>query len=332
MPNARPLYSLCTLEGGTRLDKLLHEALASPRSQVAQWVETGLVFVDKTKARKASKVARHSLLEIYSGQALAAPKPSESALAALHIEVIEETKDYLILNKPRNLVTHPAPSVRELTLVDYLRFHNYELSTLGGQPRCGLVHRLDKDTSGAILIAKNNESHAYFSELLKARTMGRIYLCIISPPLQQNCVVECHLGRNPTNRLKMAKLDPVRFPKARESKSEFVGVLKSRDSKYELVSVRLFSGRTHQIRVHLSTLGRYIYGDRLYSPDYLGRNYETSMLLHATLLYFDGRVFSAKLPKDLLEFLAKHFENYEEKIEANLSRWQGVLSSSLKAR
>ena len=319
------LYHFCILHDYMRLDNALQEILKISRSQASQWIEFNLVKMNEKNTKKSQILKKGSCIQIYTIKNALKEINTDELIQGLDIEVIYENSDYLILNKPRNLVVHHAPSVKEVTLTDYLSAKNYELSTINGEMRFGIVHRLDKDTSGAILVAKNNASHLRFAEMLQNRTMGRIYICVINKALQHNTFVECYMGRNPNNRLKMAKLDKEKYPFARDSKSEFRKIMESKNGVFELIGVRLFSGRTHQIRVHLSTLQRYIYGDMLYSPENLKSTYKTKMLLHAQLLYFDGNVFSAKIPKDLLKFLNENFINYESKLEAFLSQWQDEL-------
>ncbi len=320
----RLLYSFCVLHDYDRIDVALHEILKISRSQVSQWIESKLIKVNGKLAKKSRFLKKRDLIYIFSVKIQESLNIKEVP-SDLDIEVIHETDNYIIFNKPRNLVVHHAPSVKEFTFTDYLMACNYELSTINGDLRFGIVHRLDKDTSGAILVAKNNDSHLHFSNMLKNRTMGRIYICVINKPLKNNMCVECFMGRNPNNRLKMSKLDKNRFPQARDSKSEFRKIAQSNNNEYELIGVRLFSGRTHQIRVHLSTIDRYIYGDILYSPEKLKFGYKTKMLLHAKLLYFEGMVFSAKIPKDLLKFLEENFVDYESRLESCLKEWQKEL-------
>lgn len=319
------LYHFCILHDYMRLDNALQEILKISRSQASQWIESNLVKMNEKNTKKSQILKKGACIQIYTIKNTSKAINTDELINELDIEVIYENSDYLILNKPRNLVVHHAPSVKEVTLTDYLSAKNYELSTINGEMRFGIVHRLDKDTSGAILVAKNNASHLRFAEMLQNRTMGRIYICVINKALQHNTFVECYMGRNPNNRLKMAKLDKAKYPFARDSKSEFRKIMESKNGVFELIGVRLFSGRTHQIRVHLSTLQRYIYGDMLYSPENLKSTYKTKMLLHAQLLYFDENVFSAKIPKDLLKFLSENFIDHESKLEAFLSQWQDEL-------
>lgn len=325
-----------------RLDTAISEILKISRNQVINLITLNLVKVvsaDKEiKVKKSMPLSKFDKVEIYKidsknfiqnnnleGNQQYILEKNKIQLQNLEIEIISENEDFLILNKPKNLVVHSAPSVKDCTLVDYLKFKNYALSNISGEERYGIVHRLDKDTSGAILIAKNNLAHKKFSEMLRNRQMGRLYLCIISKPLKSNCIIECYMGRNPKDRLKMASLDSGEFPNARHSKSEFRKILESKCGNFEIVVARLFTGRTHQIRVHLSTINRFIYGDNLYSPKHLALGYKSKILLHASILYFDSQLFTAKIHKDLVEFMNLHFENYEYLVKKFVLGWLNEL-------
>ncbi len=151
-----------------------------------------------------------------------APKPQQKSAERLDfdIEILYEDEDLLVVNKPAGLTVHPAASVKEPTLVDWLKSRGYLLSTLGGELRAGIVHRLDKLTSGALLVAKNNAAHAALSAQLSDKSMGRIYLALIDLPLKQPCVIERPIARNPANRLKMGIV-----PGGRNAKSAFYEIL-----------------------------------------------------------------------------------------------------------
>lgn len=247
------------------------------------------------------------------------PKPLKKELD-LEIEVIFEDEDLLVLNKPPNLVVHKAPSVKEPTLVDWLEFKNYELSNLGLKERYGIVHRLDKDTSGGIVIAKNNFTHVHLSEQLKTKMMGRYYIALLSTPLKEEKMsVECYLTRNPNNRLKMIALKAAKKEKSRYSKSEFTSLLTSQNGM-DLIGAKLFTGRTHQIRAHLEYLNRHIIGDNLYGLNEALPKEEIRIMLHAYLIEFkhprseQKLRFKVPLLKDMLEYLKKVFdkENLDE--------------------
>lgn len=196
-----------------RIDEFLAKELQISKNQVLNLIKEGLVFCQKKEVKKGG-------LALKEGDAITlltpqiAPKPLKRDLD-LEIEVIFEDEDLLVLNKPPNLVVHKAPSVKEPTLVDWLESKNYELSNLGLKERYGIVHRLDKDTSGGIVIAKNNFTHVHLSEQLKTKMMGRYYIALLSTPLKEEKMsVECYLTRNPNNRLKMIALKATKKEKA----------------------------------------------------------------------------------------------------------------------
>lgn len=191
--------------------------------------------------------------------------------------------------------------------MDWLKQKNISLSTISGDERHGIVHRLDKGTSGVMVVAKTNEAHVHLAKQLEVKSMGRYYLAIIDMPLKDNLIVEKPIGRNPNNRLKMAIVQNARY-----AKSAFSKLIFSKDEKYELISCKLFTGRTHQIRVHLSSINRHILGDNLYG--FKGElNKINRFYLHAYILYLTHpktkkqMSFRANLAPDMHEFLCKNF-------------------------
>lgn len=291
--------SLCSK---LRVDHFLCEALNESKNQVNQAIKKGLVKINSKVCTKNGE-----LLKV--GDEVSFTPPSKTIQQEIsqvffeEIEVLYEDEEVLVLNKPPHLVVHSAPSVKEATLVDYLKSRGYELSNLSGEERFGIVHRLDKPTSGAIAIAKTNRAHIALSHQLKDRSMGRYYLALIDLPLKEKTEVECFMGRNPNNRLKMAKLSCGRY-----SKSTFFPLLQSKE--VSLISAKLDTGRTHQIRVHLESISRHILGDSLY-----GKKDCTSLrlMLHAYLIYFihpisQKRIFiQAPLFEDMIGFLKQNF-------------------------
>ncbi len=285
-----------------RLDKLLSLETNSSRNQIEKLIKSGLVAVDGKIVTKPSFKLLSGMSVEYSFKE--AKKESFSDID-IEIEILFEDSDILVLNKPTGLVVHPAPSVKEATLVDWLRKKDIRLSTISGEERNGIVHRLDKDTSGAILIAKSNFAHEEMSKQLQDRSMGRYYLAVVNYPLKDNCLVNKPIARNPKNRLKMAVVEG-----GKDAKTAFAKVATSSlDS--ELIAAKLFSGRTHQIRVHLGALNRYILGDKVYSPS--STTHKSRIFLHAYLLYFkhprSGELIEVQAPlfSDMREYIVDKF-------------------------
>jgi len=295
-----------------RIDKILASELDVSRNQVEKLVKDGLVSVNgKTVSKTSFKVVDGDEVsyEFKEAQKRVAP-PID-----FDVEILYEDDYLLVVNKPSGLVVHPAPSVKEPTLVDWLIHKGISLSTISGEERHGIVHRIDKETTGALVVAKTNEAHEKLSLQLQDKSMGRYYLALIDCPLKEDTIVDKPIARNPKNRLKM---DVV--PHGKSAKTAFKKLLIS-DYKVELIAAKLFTGRTHQIRVHLNTLGRHILGDDLYGfktkRDRIPRVY-----LHAYLLYLIHPVsgkrmeFTAPLFDDMTTFMTKYFDQgkIDEKI------------------
>ncbi len=202
-----------------RLDIFLSSQLGISRNQISSLIKSAAVKVNgAVQTKPGYKLSAGELVHID----YPAPAPQQTSEERLDfdIEILYEDEDLLVVNKPAGLTVHPAASVKEPTLVDWLKSRGYLLSTLGGELRAGIVHRLDKLTSGALLVAKNNAAHAALSAQLSDKSMGRIYLALIDLPLKQPCVIERPIARNPANRLKMGIV-----PGGRSAKSAFYEIL-----------------------------------------------------------------------------------------------------------
>ena len=306
-----------------RADTFLAAELNVARNQALNLIKSGLVSVNGKPLNKPS--AKLNLGDVLRIKFERSETNAAKFEAEFEVPIIYEDEDLLVLNKPANLVVHPAPSVKKPTLVDWLGAKGFLLSNLSGQSRAGIVHRLDKGTSGAIVVAKNNAAHAALSKQLSDKSMGRIYLALTDLPLKQNCTVERAIGRNPANRLKKAIVSDGRAAKSAFANllfSEFDGPVQSKNAGANLIAAKLFTGRTHQIRVHLASLNRHILGDALYGfkseKDKIGR-----VMLHAYGLYFThprtgGQMsFVAPIRDDFSEILLSKFskENIDEKID-----------------
>jgi len=300
-----------------RLDVFLSEQIGQTRSQVAQLIKQSCVYVD-------DKLVTRAGVKLKPDQNIRVDFPNQKVEEPLAIDfdvaVLYEDEEVLVINKPSGLTVHPAPSVKEPTLVDWLKHKGIRLSTISGEERHGIVHRLDKGTSGAMVIAKNNEAHEFLSQQLQDKTMGRYYLAVIAPPLKEEITqIEQPIGRSTTNRLKMACTQ-----EGKSAKTLFKALTLSLDEKNQLIAAKLFSGRTHQIRVHLESISRHIIGDHVYALSSKAEKSE-HILLHAYLIYFihpstkEKVFFKAPLDDVMQEYLEKKFdkERLDEVMEPN---------------
>jgi len=297
-----------------RLDIFLSKKLNETRNQIEQLIKKGFVTVLNKKNAKSG-------LKLIKGQKVIVKLPEVKKQEALEVDfdvpIVYEDEYFMVLNKPSGVIVHGAPSVKEATLVDWLKKQNISLSTISGDERHGIVHRLDKGTSGLIVIAKTNEAHKKLSSQLEDKTMGRYYLAIIDLPLKDDITIDKPIGRNINNRLKMGiKSD------GRLSKTSFVKLELSNNEKYELIAAKLYTGRTHQIRVHLESIQRHILGDSLYG--FKGKiDRIERVFLHAYSLYLKHPIsgeemsFNTNLPNDMKEFYTNNFKNgeYNEQID-----------------
>ena len=302
-----------TVNAPGRIGKILAHTLNVSRNQVEKLVKEGLVFVNGKKVTKTSFKVDLGDEICYT---FVEAKKRVAPPIDFDVEILYEDAYILVVNKPAGLVVHPAPSVKEPTLVDWLIHKGISLSTISGEERHGIVHRIDKETTGALVVAKDNKTHEKLSAQLEDKSMGRYYLALIDHPLKDNVVVDKPIGRNPNNRLKM---DVVAHGKS--AKTAFV---KLAQTKYdvELIAAKLFTGRTHQIRVHLNTLGRHILGDDLYGFK-SKRDKISRVNLHAYLLYLthpqsgEKMEFVAPMFDDMKQYISKYFDQSEvdEKID-----------------
>ncbi len=261
-----------------RLDIFLASQIGQTRSQIAQLIKQKCVFVnDKIVTRPGVKLKVNQIVRVEFPY----PKKELALDVDFDVEILYEDEDVLVINKPSGVTVHPAPSVKDATLVDWLKHKGIRLSTISGEERHGIVHRLDKGTSGTMVVAKNNEAHEFLSQQLQDKSMGRYYIAVLTPPLKDNLTtIEKNIGRSSHNRLKMACVESGKY-----AKTQFSTLLPSNDESTQLVACKLFTGRTHQIRVHLESMNRHILGDHIYA---IAPKQEKSerVLLHAYIIYF----------------------------------------------
>ncbi len=262
-----------------RLDTFLASEIGQTRSQIAQLIKQDCVWVDGKKVpRPGVKLKVNQTVKVEFPEA----KKEKALDVDFDVEILYEDDDVLVINKPSGVTVHPAPSVKEATLVDWLKHKGIRLSTISGEERHGIVHRLDKGTSGTMVVAKNNKAHEFLSEQLQDKSMGRYYIAVVSPPLKDDItVIESNIGRSSNNRLKMA----CGLEHGKYAKTMFKQLALSSDERSQLIACKLFTGRTHQIRVHLESMNRHILGDHIYA---LNPKVEKAqrILLHAYIIYF----------------------------------------------
>jgi 23S rRNA pseudouridine1911/1915/1917 synthase len=242
---------------GERLDAFLASRIESlSRSRAVQLIADGHVTVNERIPKKSERVSAGDVVLV----SLPAPEPSTVTPEDIPLNIIFQDEDLIVLDKPAGLVVHPAVGHARGTLVNALLHHIKDLSGIGGVMRPGIVHRLDRDTSGLMIVAKNDEAHRALSAALKKRDIRRRYLVAVWGHLAgETAEVDAPIGRSPHDRKKMAVVATGRSALTRFERLE-------RWKAADLLKAELQSGRTHQIRVHLVSIGHAVVGDELYSP------------------------------------------------------------------
>ena len=241
---------------GQRLDCYLSEALEVTRSAVQNWLEQGLVRVNGRPQEKNYRLREGDRIEAE----LPAPAPCQAVAEDIPLDIVYEDDDLLVVNKPKGMVVHPAAGNPSGTLVNALLAHcGDSLSGINGVLRPGIVHRIDKDTSGLLIVAKNDFAHQGLAEQIKAHSFDRIYEAVVCGHLREAAGrVDAPIGRHPVHRKRMAVTDRHSWQAVThyETIREYPG--------YAYIRLRLETGRTHQIRVHMASLGHPVAGDEVY--------------------------------------------------------------------
>lgn len=285
-------------DGETRLDKLISDNSELSRSAAAKLIERGFVTVgekasDKKTVLKSGEIAAVTLPE---------PEARDILPENIPLDIVYEDEDLLVVNKPKGMVVHPAAGHYSGTLVNALMFHCKDsLSGINGEIRPGIVHRIDKDTSGLLIVAKNDFAHIALSEQIKAHSFTREYQTVVCGCIKQDGTVNAPIGRAKQDRKKMC----VTAENSREAVSHYFVIRNY--AGYTHLAVRLETGRTHQIRVHLSYIGHPVAGDEVYGngkPKWLA-----GQCLHAKKIGFvhprsgEYLEFDSDLPEYFKKFL-----------------------------
>lgn len=287
---------------GDRLDKFIADMSDISRSYAAKLCEEGLVISDGKKLNKKYKLSGEEEITIELPEAKEISVESED----IPLDIVYEDKDVIVVNKPQGLCVHPAPGNESGTLVNGLMYHcGSELSAINGIIRPGIVHRIDKDTSGLLVVAKNNEAHLHLSDQLKERKAMRKYVALVNGNIKEDSgTINKPIARSSADRKKMAVVYG-----GREAITHF-NVLE-RFGQYTLIECILETGRTHQIRVHMASLGHSIVGDKVYGIKKERFNL-VGQLLHAKTIGFVHPVTG-----EMMEFtseIPEYFQNVLDKL------------------
>lgn len=282
---------------GKRLDIFLSETEEElTRSQAQKLLQDGFVLVNGAPTAKNYKLRRDDIITL----TYPAPVPCRAEAENIPIDIIYEDDDIIVVNKPKGMVVHPAAGNYTGTLVSALLYHCGErLSAIGGVVRPGIVHRIDKDTSGLLVVAKNDAAHLFLSEQIKEHRVSRIYHAITVGALDEDFTVDLPIGRHPTDRKKMAVTE-------KNSKNAITHVsILERFSGASYIRCELETGRTHQIRVHLSHKNRPLLGDLVYGSAKLPLNQKFSKLTEGQCLHAKELILTHPRTKEQMRFVCE---------------------------
>ncbi len=292
---------------GTRLDQYLAAQLPElSRARIQSLIKEGEITVNGKSTKAKTPVERNMRIEVNIPE----PEPAEAQPQDIPISVLFEDKHVIVIDKESGMVVHPAAGNPDGTLVNAVLFHCGDLSGIGGVERPGIVHRLDKDTSGCIVVAKNDQAHLSLTTQFAERDTGKIYLAVVQGcPKEPKGTVFTNIGRHPVNRLKMAVVNPG-SGKPAITDWEVLHYDAATDSS--LVMCTLHTGRTHQIRVHMLHLGHPLIGDPIYAHPQRQKARPGRLMLHAWRLAFnhpaDGRriAIQSPIPAEYTPWLIGH--------------------------
>lgn len=247
-------------DAGGRLDAYIAEKMPDlSRSMVQKLIGKSYVLINGVVERASYKVQPGDSIRV----TIPPPEPTEIAAEEIPLDIVYEDEQIIVINKPKGMTVHPAPGSKTGTLVNAILAHSDDLSGIGGEERPGIVHRLDKDTTGLLVVAKTDEAHHSLQDQIQKRTAQRRYLALVWGATKFNeAVVDAPIGRHPTDRQKMAIIKDTGRYTAREAVTN-LKVLERFDH-FTLLEAKLDTGRTHQIRVHCSFIGHPVVGDPTY--------------------------------------------------------------------
>lgn len=289
---------------GTRLDQFLTTQLPElSRARIQALIKAGDITVDGKKIKAKTPVERGMSISVNIPE----PEPAEAQPQDIPLSVLYEDRDVIVIDKESGMVVHPAAGNPDGTLVNAVLFHCGDLSGIGGVERPGIVHRLDKDTSGCIVIAKNDAAHLSLTAQFAQRDTTKIYLAVVQgQPREAGGTIFTNIGRHPVNRLRMAVVNP---GSGKPAITDYRVLHYDAATDSSLVMCTLHTGRTHQIRVHMLHLGHPLIGDPIYAHPQRQKARPGRLMLHAWRLAFlhpskgQRMAFEAPLPPEYAPWL-----------------------------
>lgn len=285
------------IESGIRLDKYIAMNSEYSREYILKMIENGFIFVNGNIVKPSYKVKENDIIIIDESY----KEETDIIPAKMDLDIVYEDEDIIVVNKPSGLTVHPGSGNYSNTLVNGLMYYTNNLSDIGGEERPGIVHRIDKDTSGLLLVAKNNKAHNILSEDFKNKTIKRKYIALINGVFPHNtATIDAPIGRDKLNRQRMS----VTEENSKDAVTHLT-VLK-RYKKHTLISLLLETGRTHQIRVHMEYIGYPIYNDPVYSKkqaDDFGQFLHSAEMDLIHPITKKALHFEAPLPKEFLRVI-----------------------------
>ena len=297
-------YHVTEQDQGMRIDQFLCKYQPDvSRSAIQKWIKDGNVLVQGKTCKANYRINQGDTIALF------VPEPVEVSIQPqdIPLDILYEDKDLLIVNKPKGMVVHPAPGHPDGTLVNAIMYHCKEsLSGINGEIRPGIVHRIDQDTTGSLIVCKDDQAHIKIAEQIKVHSINRIYRgIVIGHPAEDEGLVHAPIGRNPNDRKKMA----INEKNGKDAITHYRLLKRFKD--YSYMEFKLETGRTHQIRVHMASIGHPLLGDVLYGPKKCPYKLQ-GQTLHAAVIGFvhptSGEYLEVEAPlpdyfKYLLEIL-----------------------------
>lgn len=284
-----------------RLDKYLIDKLDISRSKVQEMIKQDLVLVNEKVVKNSYILKLDDVIEV-TGEL---KKEDSVNPEKMDLDIIYEDEDVIVINKPSGLVVHPAAGNYNNTLVNGLLYYTKNLSSSNGEERPGIVHRIDKDTSGLMIVAKNDKAHEFLSKQLKDKSLSRVYLALVSGKINHDTgTIDAPIGRDPKDRKKMCVTDV----NSKEAITHFEVLERYKNAS--LIRCKLETGRTHQIRVHLSYINHPIINDPVYGTKKKVTSF--GQMLHATELSFihpktnEKMTFKCDVPEEFNKILEEY--------------------------